>query len=433
MIHRVSSLAALLGSLAILTSACTSGASDDDVDPVDADADGFEESIDCDDADATVFPGADETCDGRDEDCDGVVDEDPVDAVTYYPDGDGDGVGTAVGAVAGRCSPPDGFVALAGDCAPDDAAVYPGAAEVCWDGRDNDCDPETHGACGLSGVISTDDAHAKMGFPIGPCRAARVGGSPSLVCGGTTLRLDAGPFESRSTPRPTLLSLAGDRDNRSFALADLVGDSAVDLVTLSGEVFEGPLGSDSTASPLLDQIEADAVHQGDLDGDGRTDVVFEYETSLVVATGPLAAGPLEDQARLTVDPGGRFKARVGDVVGDQAQAEPGQRVHPHRVQQHGDGAHPGVEREGPHVADAPDQRWRRERAQEETGEVARHHQAQGSLVETLQPAADRQQGTQQPAAHEQQRHARQQGGQRQQHRNHQFTQPTPAGDCNILI
>ena len=30
---------------------------------------------DCDDASAAVFPGASETCDGKDNDCDGEVDE----------------------------------------------------------------------------------------------------------------------------------------------------------------------------------------------------------------------------------------------------------------------------------------------------------------------------------------------------------------------
>lgn len=43
--------------------------------PTDADADGSPASEDCDDADPTVHPGADEVCDGLDQDCDGLVDE----------------------------------------------------------------------------------------------------------------------------------------------------------------------------------------------------------------------------------------------------------------------------------------------------------------------------------------------------------------------
>ena len=41
-------------------------------DPVDADGDGSYSDEDCDDADATVYPGAEELCDGKDNDCDGV-------------------------------------------------------------------------------------------------------------------------------------------------------------------------------------------------------------------------------------------------------------------------------------------------------------------------------------------------------------------------
>ncbi len=41
----------------------------------DADADGSPAGDDCDDNDPSVFPGADELCDGVDNDCDGAVDE----------------------------------------------------------------------------------------------------------------------------------------------------------------------------------------------------------------------------------------------------------------------------------------------------------------------------------------------------------------------
>jgi hypothetical protein len=48
---------------------------DTDTGPVDADADGSIVGEDCDDADATVFPGAPELCDGKDNDCDGLSDD----------------------------------------------------------------------------------------------------------------------------------------------------------------------------------------------------------------------------------------------------------------------------------------------------------------------------------------------------------------------
>lgn len=44
----------------------------------DADGDGYHSDLDCDDADPTVHPGADERCNGLDDDCDGEVSEDGV-------------------------------------------------------------------------------------------------------------------------------------------------------------------------------------------------------------------------------------------------------------------------------------------------------------------------------------------------------------------
>jgi len=55
-----------------------SGSDDDDdsAAPVDADGDGYDETVDCDDTDPLINPGAAELCDGVDNDCDGDTDGD---------------------------------------------------------------------------------------------------------------------------------------------------------------------------------------------------------------------------------------------------------------------------------------------------------------------------------------------------------------------
>ncbi|MBN2798482.1 MAG: putative metal-binding motif-containing protein [Deltaproteobacteria bacterium] len=101
--------------------------------------DGFSaEALDCDDSDATAYPGAEERCDGADDDCDGEIDEEAVDAPTWFGDGDGDGA-PGDGQVAVACTAPEGFFDWAIDCDDADPAVHPDADELC-DGLDNDCD-----------------------------------------------------------------------------------------------------------------------------------------------------------------------------------------------------------------------------------------------------------------------------------------------------
>ncbi len=94
---------------------------------------------DCDDTNATVYPGAEDVCDGLDNNCDGVVDDGAV-ASTFYTDADGDGYGDDTLPVL-ACEAVEGTSAAGGDCNDADAAYNPGASEEdCEDPNDYNCD-----------------------------------------------------------------------------------------------------------------------------------------------------------------------------------------------------------------------------------------------------------------------------------------------------
>ena len=96
----------------------------------DNDGDGFTENDgDCMDSDASVYPGAAETLNQTDDDCDDAVDE----GTEWYDDDK------------------DGLSEREGDCDDDRADVYPGASEA-YDTIDNDCDSNID-----EGTYSFDD------------------------------------------------------------------------------------------------------------------------------------------------------------------------------------------------------------------------------------------------------------------------------------
>ena len=106
---------------------------------------------DCNDNAASISPGATETCNNKDDDCNGVTDDGPpVDCVMFYADGDKDtyGGGPGVCLCAADAAHP---VSIGGDCNDASSAIHPGVTETC-NGYDDNCNSQTDelGAKGCS-------------------------------------------------------------------------------------------------------------------------------------------------------------------------------------------------------------------------------------------------------------------------------------------
>jgi len=100
--------------------------------------------IDCDDTNAGVNQNSQEVCgDGKDNNCDGQIDED-CSLGCIDTDGDGYGINCEAGS----------------DCDDRDPHVHPGKSEICGDKRDNNCDgtvDEGCGICAASVLLGEDD------------------------------------------------------------------------------------------------------------------------------------------------------------------------------------------------------------------------------------------------------------------------------------
>ena len=110
---------------------------------IDADGDGHyapgscqTPNDDCDDNDPTIFPGATELCDGKDNNCNGEIDE------PLYKDADQDGSVVQ----AGGCPIPGIY-----DCNDNDSMIFPGNTESC-DEKDNNCNGAIDEGCSECGL-----------------------------------------------------------------------------------------------------------------------------------------------------------------------------------------------------------------------------------------------------------------------------------------
>ena len=110
-------------------------------DEVDLDNDGAAATVvgggDCNDLNSQVAPGVVETCDAVDQDCDAAIDDGA--GQSWFVDGDGDGWGARGSVAVVSCLQPRGYVANAQDCDDTSSLIYPGSVEVA-NGKDDDCD-----------------------------------------------------------------------------------------------------------------------------------------------------------------------------------------------------------------------------------------------------------------------------------------------------
>ena len=228
---------------------------------------------DCDDSDLTIRPGAPESCNEVDDDCDGVVDDNPADGMTSYADADGDGYGDPYVSTSG-CAIPSGYTGDRQDCDDTDSAVYPGAEEICDDGRKNNCkadDDQIREICSLWGeqALSAAQYGAVAAF-VGDVDGDGTPDLAQVAEGGLELLLD--PLGAGEA-----VSISGS-STQAAGLGDVDGDGLDDFIEVLPE--GAGLWTDGVQRLLESGTEAQvAAAAGDLDGDGTNDFLLAFPTS----------------------------------------------------------------------------------------------------------------------------------------------------------
>lgn len=203
----------------------------------DSDGDGSR-CDDCDDRDPARFPGATEACDGRDNDCDGTVDEGVLTA--FFFDNDGDGIGNEAFSLA-RCVAPVGFVTMKGDCNDADPASYPGRVESC-DFRDNDCDGEIDE--GVRTTYFRDGDGDGFGDPLNVVSTCQTPAS-----GYVAVASDCD--DSRADVNPQAAETCNNRDDDCDGLIDGISRSCANTCGTGQEQCSEGLWSGCTAPAIL--------------------------------------------------------------------------------------------------------------------------------------------------------------------------------------
>jgi uncharacterized delta-60 repeat protein len=147
-------------------------------------------SGDCNDNDPNINPGKAEICDGKDNNCNGQIDEGVL--LVFYKDKDGDGYGD-VNDQTLACAQPPGYVSNSSDCNDNDPNVSPEKTEIC-DGKDNDC-----------------DGQIDEGFNVG--QSCTVGVGECARTGQFVCKADGSGTHCNATPGTPTTEICDGRDN----------------------------------------------------------------------------------------------------------------------------------------------------------------------------------------------------------------------------
>lgn len=346
---------------AVGTDSVDTGASVDtseDTGPPDADGDGFPEAEDCDDADPYTHRDAEEWCDERDHDCDGEPLAEGVcgkaqlleaigDAAITYADGRGPLDATSFGDLDG-----DGaaeiaiLVARASDYNPNGRAAWGIVSglqqrdDVTTASRRWVLEDQTENfdhwlpAGDFDGDGWSDVVFVSYGVA-GPAGAHVVRG-PSTSWPAELLvpsQADASWPSIRDDERYDMFGYDADAggDVNGDGLADILVSDAegttVQTVLIAGRSAPGGSDGDMYAETLNTGVGKEYVaFTGDQDGDGRDDIVSNYNVLLWASGGSLAIGQAEPwefkRVEATTEAGCRDLAavesipRIGDWTGD---------------------------------------------------------------------------------------------------------------------
>jgi hypothetical protein len=229
-----------------------------------ADTQGFSVlSDDCDDGRVTAHSAQLEICDGLDNDCDDLLDENAV-AVAWYPDDDVDGFGDADATPVISCAVVSGHAVRTGDCDDSDQSLSPSAAERC-DGRDNNCDGVANFLINFGDTEDDDED----GFPDMRCGGNDCNdGNPSVypgameLCDGVDNDCD-GVVDADSADALWYLDLDGD------GFGDATGGTMLSCTPIANRIARGGDCNDGDAG--IRPAANDACNGIDDDCDGTTD------------------------------------------------------------------------------------------------------------------------------------------------------------------